>query len=58
MDEEMVTISAPLAALSKQPSMPTALHLIDTPGPNEAGEEGLKYQASCTTCQHLLNLQD
>mmetsp|Transcript_6724 Transcript_6724/g.18809 ORF Transcript_6724/g.18809 Transcript_6724/m.18809 type:complete len:1043 (-) Transcript_6724:248-3376(-) len=44
LDEEMVTIRAPLVALANQPPMPTELHLIDTPGPNEAGEEGLKYQ--------------
>jgi len=43
-EEELLTISAPLAALADLPTMPTKLHLLDTPGPNEAGEEGLKYQ--------------
>ena len=43
-DEEPLSIAAPLAALADQPPIPTELHLLDTPGPNEAGEEGLRYQ--------------
>ena len=43
-DEEPLSITAPLAALADQPPIPTELHLLDTPGPNEAGEEGLRYQ--------------
>ncbi|KAK9830273.1 hypothetical protein WJX72_010744 [[Myrmecia] bisecta] len=44
-DEAFLDIRAPVAALSASESTPgVAFRLLDTPGPNEAGEEALKFQ--------------
>ena len=60
-DEAFLDVSVPIAALEGLPTGqlgPEAvpLQLLDTPGPNEAGEESLKFQvlhsahASCWPC--------
>jgi hypothetical protein len=45
-DEAVLDITAPMVALEEGgPGGPgTRLCLLDTPGPNEAGEEGLRFQ--------------
>eukprot|EP00191_Tetraselmis_sp_GSL018_P003015 CAMPEP_0177597860 /NCGR_PEP_ID=MMETSP0419_2-20121207/11969_1 /TAXON_ID=582737 /ORGANISM="Tetraselmis sp., Strain GSL018" /LENGTH=425 /DNA_ID=CAMNT_0019090123 /DNA_START=455 /DNA_END=1728 /DNA_ORIENTATION=+ len=43
-DEAVLTVQTPFAALAGQTGAKARLHLLDTPGPNEAGEDGLKYQ--------------
>ncbi|GAX72603.1 hypothetical protein CEUSTIGMA_g59.t1 [Chlamydomonas eustigma] len=41
----MLQIHVPIAALQEYDTHDSAkLHLLDTPGPNEAGEEGLRFQ--------------
>ena len=57
-DESFLDVQAPLAALAPPGAPDQApageaggrvalpLCLLDTPGPNEAGEEGLRFQAS------------
>ena len=47
---QVVYFSAPLVVLDqpfRQAHGGLKLCLLDTPGPNEAGEEGLKYQVGC-----------
>ncbi len=49
-DEGFLDVRIPVAALETFEMDPDAvsLHLLDTPGPNEFGEEALKHQVS--TC--------
>lgn len=45
-DEAYLDVRVPIAALENAAgdSSATSLQLLDTPGPNEAGEESLKHQ--------------
>lgn len=47
VDERVLDISSPLVALEEGGAgvaAGTRLCVLDTPGPNEAGEEGLRFQ--------------
>ena len=49
-DEVLLEIDAPLAALAAQTQHSNvSIALLDTPGPNEHGEEALCFQVSDTT---------
>ena len=42
-DEQILTVRTQLAALQAQPQdLKVGLRLLDTPGPNEAGEDALR----------------
>jgi hypothetical protein len=45
--ESVLQIDVPIAALQQYDTADSArLTVLDTPGPNEAGEEGLRFQVS------------
>lgn len=44
LDERVLSISAPIAALAGAQEQVTKMCLLDTPGPNEAGEDCLRFQ--------------
>lgn len=55
-DERVLDITAPLVALGEggPGGACTRLCLLDTPGPNEAGEEGLRFQVGEEHCARVL----
>lgn len=62
-DEAFLDVHVPIAALEDSKVDPEAvsLQLLDTPGPNEAGEESLKFQVCAhdkrqSNCASLSNL--
>lgn len=50
-DEVLLDIRTPLAALDAQPQhSDVSFALLDTPGPNEYGEEALRFQVPAHPC--------